>query len=136
MENKFEIKLFDGEPITVKLEVKLYSVRDFMGKEMSGLAIELQSLGADNHWNPFGPISKNFGEYIGIKNAVYIDTNNCPYVEELLEKGIAVETGFTKSSGFCLYPLWVFNSEFLEAYGGDKYKKYSKEYDEYMASFK
>ena len=135
MENKFVINGFDGKPITVKIEIKLYSVKDFMGQEMSGLAIELHSLSKEKRWEPFGIISKSFGEYIGIKNAVYIDTNNCPYAEELLEKGLAVKTSFTKSSGFCKYPLWVISSEFLETYGGDNYKKYSDEYDKYMESF-
>lgn len=48
MENKFVINGFDGKPITVKIEIKLYSVRDFMGQEMSGLAMELKSLGDEN----------------------------------------------------------------------------------------
>lgn len=135
MENKFVINGFDGKPITVKIEIKLYSVRDFMGQEMLGLAMELKFLGDENRWEPFGIISKSFGEYIGMKNAVYIDTNNCPYAEELLEKGIGIKTAFTKSSGFCKYPLWIINKDFLETYGGENYKKYSKEYDEYMARF-
>ena len=135
MENKFVINGFDGKPITVKVNINLYSVKDFMGKKMLGLAVELQSLNSQNLWEPFATISKSFGEYIGIKNAVYIDTNNCPYAEELLEKGLGVKTSFTKSSGFCIYPLWIINSKFLEAHGGKKYREYSEEYDKYMASF-
>lgn len=135
MGNKFVIKGFDGNPITVKIEIKLYSVKDFMGQEMSGLAIELKSLEAENRWVPFGIISKSFGEYISIKNAVYIDTNNCPYAEELLDKSIGIKTAFTKSSGFCKYPLWIIDKDFLEAYGGENYQKYSREYDDYMTRF-
>ena len=135
MENKFVINGFNGESVTVKINVRLYAVKDFMGKDMCGLALELLSLSDKNIWEPYGTISKNFGEYIGLKNAVYIDTNNCPYSEELLEKGIAMKTHLTKSSGFCQYPLWVINPDFLNEHGGENYKKYSKEYDEYMASF-
>ena len=135
MENKFIIKGYDGKLITVKIEIKLYSVKDFMGQEMSGLAIELKSSGDGNIWEPFGTISKSFGEYIGMKNAVYIDTNNCPYAEELLKYNIAIKTSLTKSSGFCQYPLWILNQDFLDEYGGENYKKYSEEYDKYMASF-
>lgn len=135
MENEFIIKGYDGNSIKVKVSIELYTVKDFMGKDKSGLALQLLFLDEDKLWKSFGVISKSFGEFIGIKNAVYIDTNNCPYAEELLEKSIAVKTIFTKSSGFCKYPLWILNTDFLEEYGGDNYKKYSEEYDQYMSSF-
>ena len=49
-----------------------------------------------------------------MKNCAYIDTNNCDFTDQLLEQGIAQPTGFTKHSGFCEYPLWVFDEEKLK----------------------
>lgn len=65
----------------------------------------------------------------------YIDTNNCPFALELLKYGFAQDTGLTKKSGFCTYPLWVFNEEFLNEIGSENYKIYSDEYDKYMSSY-
>ena len=54
-------------------------------------------------------------EFIGIKNAAYMDTNNFPWINEFVEKGIAVDTGFTKKSGFCEYPLFQFDESWLKS---------------------
>ena len=115
--------------------IKLYSMRDFMGKDLPGLAIQLYTV--DPHHEtlpqePFALLTVNFGEFIGVKNAAYIDTNNCPFADQILKTGIAVDTGLTKRSGFCTYPLWVFDENFLKEHGAENYSYYSKKYDEYM----
>ena len=57
---------------------------------------------------PFANFTLNFCEFIGMKNCAYVDTNNCWFADELLETGIAQNTGFTKISGYCKYP-WYHN---------------------------
>ena len=57
----------------------------------------------------------NFCEMIGLKNAAYADTNNCPWIKELIEAGVAKDTGFTKQSGFCEYPLYLFDENWLKS---------------------
>ena len=47
---------------------------------------------------------------------------------------IAVDTGFTKQSGRCVYPLWLFKEEFLKEHGEANYNQYSDEFDRYMIS--
>ncbi len=129
---QFNIKDYFGSQVTVEPSVELYSVRDFMGKELPGLAVELNEVDSDGIKTPYTMLTTSFGEFISIKNAAYIDTNNCPFAEQLLEQGIAQPTGLTKSSGFCQYPLWIFNEDFLKEHGGESYQKYSDEFDSYM----
>lgn len=125
----YEINTNYGGKSKVKPSVELYAVKDFTGKEMSGLAIRLTDA---ETLEPFTMLTKSFGEFIGIKNAAYIDTNNCPFANQLFEKGIARDTGLKKTSGRCEYPLWIFNKDFLLEHGAENYQKYSDAYDEYM----
>ena len=129
---QFNIKDYFGSQVTVEPSVELYSVRGFMGKELPGLAVELNEVDSDGIKTPYTMLTTSFGEFISIKNAAYIDTNNCPFAEQLLEQGIAQPTGLTKSSGFCQYPLWIFNEDFLKEHGGESYQKYSDEFDSYI----
>lgn len=122
-----------GEHYKLQPKVELYSVRDFMGQEMFGLAIALDEvLEASQETRAFGVLTVSFGEFIGLKNSAYIDTNNCWFAQQLLDKGMATDTGFRKSSGFCEYPLWVFKEEFLKEIESENYAKYSSCYDAYM----
>ena len=125
----YEINTNYGGKSKVKPSVELYAVKDFTGKEMSGLAIRLTDA---ETLEPYTMLTKSFGEFIGIKNAAYIDTNNCPFANQLFEKGIARDTGLKKTSGRCEYPLWIFNKDFLLEHGAENYQKYSDAYDEYM----
>ena len=59
------------EKITPKLD--LYEVNDWMGKKGYGIAIQLYEDGI-----PYARLTTSFGEFIGLKNAAYIDTNNFP----------------------------------------------------------
>lgn len=125
---------FDNE-IAIKPRLELYSVNDFMGKELPGLAIILENVTyGEDHAEEYDCLTVSFGEFIGMKNCAYIDTNNCPFASELLDQGIAQDTGFTKQSGFCEYPLWQFSEESLKEMGEENYAKYSEAYDNYMAS--
>ena len=116
-----EITDYFGNPVKLQPRVELYSVRDFMGKEMPGLAIVLDEImGAPDEMEQYATLTVSFGEFIGLKDSAYIDTNNCRFAQQLLDQGIAVDTGLRKSSGFCEYPLWGFKKEFLEEIGGMK----------------
>lgn len=129
---KFEITDFAGRQVVVQPRIELYTVRDFMGKELPGLAVVLDEVGEGPEMlGQYATLTLSFGEFISIKNSAYIDVNNCPFAEQLLSQGVAAQTGFTKTSGFCTYPLWVFQEEFLREAGGENYEKYSRAYDEY-----
>ena len=127
---EIEFKDYFGEQLKLKPRVELYSVKDFTGKKMPGLAVVFDT--ADEDPEQYGVLTVSFGEMIGMKDCAYIDVNNFPGAEQLLGKGIAEDTGFTKRSGFCEYPLWHFKKEFLEECGGDNYRRYYEAYDSYF----
>ena len=113
--------------------VGLYTVSDFMGQELPGLAILLDEVDPDTGevLEPYTVLTVSFGEFISVKDSAYIDTNNCYFADQLLSQGIAENTGLYKTSGFCRYPLWVFKEEFLQEIGGEAYQQYATAYDNY-----
>ena len=128
-----EITDIFGNRVELQPRVELYSVHDFMGQEMPGLAIALDEIVDEHHGvEPYATLTVSFGEFIGLKNSAYIDTNNCRFAQQLLNQGIVEDTGLRKSSGFCEYPLWAFKQEFLEEIGGENYAEYSQCHDAYM----
>ena len=131
----YTIRCGFGKPVTLLPRVELYSVKDFMGEEMPGLAIVLDEVGeTPEDMEQYAVLTVSFGEFIGMKNAAYVDANNCRFANLLREAGIARDTGLTKSSGLCDYPLWVFDEDFLREHSSDAYEEYEQEYDAYMAS--
>ena len=135
MQGTTDLKITDyfGNPVTLRPRIELYSVTDFMGEELPGLAIVLDKIGdSPIELEQYAFLTVSFGEHISIKNSAYVDTNNCPFAEQLLEQGIAEPTGLCKTSGFCKYPLWVFKEEFLQTVGGENYQEYAKIYDQHM----
>ena len=115
----FEIKDYFETPVILEPRVELYTVYDFMGKELPGLAIVLDMpiQGADEK-EQFAILTKSFGEFLGLKNSAYVDINNCPFAPQLLNRGFAKDTGLYKESGFCSYPLWTFDETVLKETGG------------------
>lgn len=119
----------------VRLTIGLYTVYDFMGKEIPGLALLMTSLTNGQPENDYDcALSVSFGEHIGIPNAFYVDTNNCPFAEDFLtQNNIATKTNLTKHSGFCEYPLYVLTPEFIQDIKADVSPS-SKYYQEYEAA--
>ena len=129
---KLTITDYFGNRVVLEPHVELYTVHDFMGKEMPGLAIELDFIDEEfGEPELYEVLTVSFGEFISLRNAAYIDTNNCGFASQLLEQGIARDTGLKKRSGFCEYPLWVFEESFLREIGGENYQKYIEAYDTY-----
>ena len=129
----YKIKDFYGRELVVQPRLSLYSVRDFAGKEMPGLAITLIDATDSNDPTDYCDLTVSFGEFIGMKNCAYIDANNCDFADQLLKQGMATKTQFTKRSGFCEYPLWMFEEKDLREMGEAAYGTYCLEYDKYMA---
>ena len=130
----FEItEYYTGGKIWLKPRTELYDTRDYMGRHMLGLAIVLDEVDQkENVTEQYAVLTVSFGEFLPMKNCAYIDANNCPFAPQLLAKGIAQDTGYSKISGFCKYPLWVFKEDFLKEIGGEKYEQYSEQFDAYM----
>ncbi len=130
---KMEIVDSFGDTIVVEPELMLYTAYDFMGNKMPILGIQLYSYDEDGLREPYATLTTNFCEFISAKDCAYIDTNNNSFAAQLLEMGICQDTGFTKQSGFCTYPLWKFDTDFLkeiDVHG--LYDTYEKKFDKYM----
>ena len=124
-----------GDRVSLEPKVELYSVRDFMGKELPGLAIVLDKVGGTpDEAEEYAVLTVSFGDFLSLKNGAYIDTNNCYFADQLLRQGIAEDTGFSRHSGFCQYPLWRFKEEFLKGIGGENYQEYLRRYDDFLDS--
>ena len=130
----FEIsEYYTGGKIRLKPRVELYDTRDYMGKQMPGLAIVLDEVDQnENVTEQYAVLTVSFGDFLTLKNCAFIDTNNCPFAPQLLSDEIAQDTGHSKISGYCEYPLWVFKEDFLREIGGEKYEQYSEQFDAYM----
>ena len=130
----WNIKDCFGKEIKIIPELFLYEVSDYMGRKTNIPGIQLYTE-IKGQKTPYATITKSFGEFIGLKNTVYIDTGNYPFITQLLELGIAEDTGLTKHSAFCNYPLWIFEEGLLKSLGESEYDIYSKKYDKFMFAF-
>lgn len=131
MSNKtLKIKVLGKEEEVVP-EVFLYKTKDFLGKEMPVLGIQLYISTGCGSLIPYATLTTSFGEFFFLKNCAYVDTNNCPFADQFIEMGLAEDTGLTKVNGMCSYPLWSFNEEFLREIGGAEYEQYCKAFDQY-----
>lgn len=133
---RFEIE-YMGEKILVEAKVESYKVQDFAKRRLRGLCIQLFEVIKQDGSEmkiPYVTITKSFGEFIGIKNAAYVDLNNCPFAKKLLDMQVAQETLLKKQNGYCTYPLWLFDEDFLKEIGGKKYRAYANSFDKYVQS--
>ena len=129
----FDITDFLGQKVTLHPRLELYTVHDFMGQELPGIAIAMDFTDPETgRLEQYAILTKSFGEFIRLKNSAYIDTNNCYFAQQLLEQGMAKDTGFYKESGYCTYPLWQFEETFLQKIGREHYETYAQQYDAYM----
>ena len=124
---RYEVISYGGK-YQVEPSLDLYEVEDFVGEKRYGLAICLNVVENNKVVEPFATFTVSFGEFIAIKDAVYIDTNNCNFAFRLKKQGFGVDTGITKQSGFWNYPLWIFEESLLRQINNDVYEEYAKQY--------
>ena len=91
----------------VKLELEINSYMD-NNRVYIGL-VEVDG----EYPEPFADLTVNISapcpDYCG-----YVDINNCPELEGFIEKhGLGEFTGLMGNSGFCFYPLYLFDPEKL-----------------------
>lgn len=64
----------------------------------------------------YGLLTKNFDHTLD-EDMAYVDINNFPEAPKFIEKyKLGVPTGFYIGSGFCEYPLYIFDIEEVKKY--------------------
>ena len=103
--------------VQIDLYGTTYNVRPEVCCYIAGnLAVQL----IDDEEEPFAMLTVNLPEsreMIGnAKDLAFVDTNNCPWAIQLLEEtGWAKPVGKYAHSGFCVYPLYKFDLEAMDA---------------------
>ncbi len=105
MEQTLNLNTQWGSIEKVQLEISNY-------RNNNGLYIGLNAVGGE-YTESYGDITVNLDgkapDYCG-----YVDINNMPELEKFIEENELGEfTGLTKRSGFCEFPLYMFNPDKL-----------------------
>lgn len=104
----------------VKLELEINSYLD-------NHRMYIGLIEADGEYlEPFANLTVNINapcpDYCG-----YVDTNNCPELEDfIVEHGLGEFTGMIGSSGFCSYPLYMFNVERLREVAPESMERFER----------
>ena len=123
----FEIsEYYTGGKIRLKPRVELYDTRNYMGKQMPGLAIVLDEVDRnENVTEQYAVLTVSFGDFLALKNCAFIDTNGDPdFPVWIIRNGLAVPTGILQRSGFCEYPEYRFRADRLQELDPDGYASY------------
>lgn len=92
----------------------------------SGLYIGLVS-NADGYEEPYGDMSVNLA-YRAPDYYAYVDVNNMPELELFIrDNGLGEFTGLTQGSGFCSYPLYMFDADRLRELCPDGMASYEQQ---------
>lgn len=114
------MKIFDFEKYgnQYKMQLKVLSYLN------GNLAIEMY-VNTEDGWEPWNTLTVNLISPLS-PNHAYIDTNNNGKMIEawLVRNKIAVPTGRTASSGYCVYPEYKFRPELLQEADTDGYAEY------------
>ena len=123
----FEIsEYYTGGKIRLKPRVELYDTRDYMGKQMPGLAIVLDEVDQkENVTEQYAVLTVSFGDFLALKHCAFIDTNGDPdFPVWLIRNGLAIPTGVLQRSGFCEYPEYRFRADRLQELDPNGYASY------------
>lgn len=119
MDKEFEFIDAFGDKEILKLEVSYYTTNKRL---YIGLTSETEGFS-----EPYANLTVNINgacpEYCG-----YVDTSHFPDAERLIqENGLGEFTGLVGHSGFCNYPLYLFDCEKLREYAPEGMARYEAE---------
>ena len=109
----------------------IYKVKPVLNQYANGLLyLEFIEVGSEEL---IAVATVNLGEFISILNAAHIDTNNHPNMVEFLEEnGFGVKTDLIRTSGFCKYPIFLFNEDILRGINNGVYQNYIDNFERYL----
>ena len=108
------------DKMTVKLMFETYEIVGIeVGKYTYGNNLAIQLYSKDEEYGmvePFATLTVNLCP-LQEDNLAFIDTNNCPWATEFIEKyHLGKDTGMTRQSRYCIYPLYEMDLEELKKY--------------------
>ena len=95
---------------------KEYTVEAKKGMYQNGnLCIQLLCLNEEfGYMEPYAKLTVNLQDGLA-SDLAYVDTNNVPGAEDFINTyGLGVNTGVTRRSGYCTYPLYRFYTDVIE----------------------
>lgn len=118
MEQTLELNTQWGSKEKVQLEISNY-------RNNNGLYIGLNTVGGE-YRESYGDITVNL-DGKAPDYCAYVDVNNMPELEKFIENNDLGEfTGLTKRSGFCEFPLYMFNPDKLRELCPDGMEGYER----------
>ena len=125
----------DGEKVTIRGGFYA-NARDMVtGEDKHVPALWLESIDEEFGFaEPYADLTTGFGEFIGLPMSSYMDGNAYFDIKKFLEDNhIGFNTGLTKHSGFCTYPLYTISPFVMEQlYDKEELNAYFKDFvDEY-----
>ena len=118
-EGTLELKTQFGTTENVTLTVNTYM-------DNNSLYVGMTTMG-DGFPEPYGDVTVNLLVSVP-PYCAFVDTNNMPELEDFLVKNkIAEFTGLTQKSGYCSYPLYLFNAEKMRGLCPDGMAAYEQE---------
>lgn len=97
-----------------------HRARFFESKYMNNKTLYVGVLTWDEecqYWESWGDLTVNLPGTTSLdEREAFLDTNNCSkdLIVQLKKAGYIKETGITRKSGFCTYPLVEFSEEFMK----------------------
>ena len=80
-------------------------------------AVRILCKGDEEFYEPFGVLTQNLKTFRDNPYKACIDTNNMPedLLEHLMKEGVYAETDTYIVSGFCTYPVVLFDHDWLDS---------------------
>jgi len=77
-------------------------------------------------WEPFGDVTVNIAKLPYLYSAIDTNNNGDSIVQFLEENGFGTLTPFTQPSGFCVFPVFLFNEDKLRQIDPKAFAEYQK----------
>lgn len=118
-EGILELETCFGTTENVVLDVNTYA-------DNKSLYVGLTSISCGEP-EPYGDVTVNLAANVP-PYCAFVDTNNMPELERfLVENRLAEFTGLQQESGYCTYPLYLFNAEKMREYCPDGMAAYERQ---------
>lgn len=131
----------DGKPFELATHISKYLLTDDAGREIPSLCIDVSEADCPVY-TYYGSLTFGFFGFLPIKNAFYAGTQDFPNSEQLLSQFAHFSGAYRVDHYGFPHPLYVLTDECVkrllddEGVDGQKYRTYSKKFDEYYAQFK